>query len=98
MSNPEEGYAFITNQGWFDHLSDMYPDAIEVGDSYRMIQYCMKDEQGLIDLSDSLGFEAKRFSSQNTITSMELGSLGPFIVYGDDVHTVVDHFNQAEES
>ena len=97
MSNPNEGYAFITEQGWTDCLSTDYPHAISVGDSYRMIQYCMKDEQGLIELLDSLGFETKRFSAKDTITDMELGSLGSFIVYGDDVHTVVDHFNPSEQ-
>lgn len=98
MSNPNEGYAFITEQGWTDHLSEKFPDAIVAGGLFRMIQYHIKDEQELIDLSDSLGFEAKRLSAQDTIAAMELGSLGPFICYGSDVHKVVDHFNPAEES
>ena len=93
MSNPNEGYAFITNQGWTDHLQDRFPDAISVGDNYRMIQFVRADERGMVEFAEVIGISEKRLSADQTVSAMEALQQGLFIVYGDDVHRVVDHFN-----
>jgi len=93
MSNINEGYSFVTNQGFSDYLEQQYPSAISVGTDYRMIQFAKKDESEMVGFAESLGFTIKRLSAQGTIEAMDLRGIGPFIVYGDDVHVVIDHFN-----
>lgn len=93
MSNSKEGYALITNQGYIDHVSEMWPNSIGVGDNYKLCTYAIKDESRFTELVNSLGFECKFLTAQETIDNMNNLELGPFIVYGDDIHVVVNHFN-----
>lgn len=93
MANANEVYAFVTDQGWLDHLSGRFPYAVNVGADYRMIQFARSDEAAMVQFAEALGFSVKHHSAIDTITAMEARSVGPFIVYGGDVHGVVDHFN-----
>lgn len=97
MSNPNEGYAFVTNKGWDENLSDEYPDSISVGTNYKLIQFSINDIEKLKLKSERLGYTVKNLDCKSTITQMESGQNGPFLVYYDSVHHVIDSFNSKEE-
>jgi len=93
MSNPNEGYAFITNAGYEGYAKEMFPASISVGENYHLCTYAKTKELSLIAYVESNGFSCKYLGAQETIDSMTDLSEGPFIVYGDDVHLVIESFN-----
>jgi len=97
VSNPKEGYAFITNGSYDLYAKHRWSYAVSIGDNYKLITFAKKDEPGLIELTESLGFEAKHLSAQSTIDAMDILGYGPFVVYGQDVHIVINYFNPVEE-
>jgi len=97
MSNPKEGYAFVTNQGWSENLSDEYPDSVSVGLHYRLIQFSISDIKRLELKSELLGYNVKCLDAQSTIEGMRDNQEGPFMVYYNAVHDVIDNFNPKEE-
>lgn len=92
-----ERYAFITNENHALHVNDKWPDAIFVGDSYRMVQFTDKDEPDLIDYIESIGFKAKHLNVSETISSMKGKLLGPFVCNHYDASLVVGNFNSSGE-
>jgi hypothetical protein len=99
MSNPLEIYAFVSNSYWFEHLSAEFPHAITVGDYYRMIQFVHWEESERLARASENGIIHRKFNTTKTIQQMEKQVFEYFVVYGDsnDVHTVVEHFNNVTE-
>lgn len=99
MSNPLEVYAFVSNSYWLEHLSAGFPHAISVGDHYRMIQFVRWEESERLDQANENGIIHRKFNATKTIQQMENQVFEYFVVYGnsDDVHTVVEHFNNVTE-
>lgn len=97
MSNPREGYALITSGGYDLYAKNNWPHAITVGDDYRLIAFAKTDEPNIIEMLTNLGLSVQWFNAVVTISKMELKEDGPFVVYGQDVHTVINHFNPQEE-
>lgn len=97
MSNINEGYAFITKANYDLYAKDKWTNATSIGSNYKVISFSKSDEQELTGFISLLGFEAKHLSAQETIDAMVLAGHGPFVVYGQDVHTVINHFNPQKE-
>lgn len=93
MSNPKEGYAFITNANYNNYAMNEWPNSISAGSNYKLITFAKVDEQELTDLVGSLDFTCKHLSAQETIDNMIQLNQGPFVVYGQDVHAVLNSFN-----
>lgn len=88
-----EKYAFITNENHALHVKSKWPDAISIGNNYRMVQFAGSDEPELIALAESLGFAVKRLSLADTILVMDNLNLGPFICTHEQAVGVVNYFN-----
>lgn len=98
MSNKDEGYAFITNANYESYAMDKWPNSISAGSGYKVISFAKVDEQELTDFVESLGFACRHLSAQETIDNMTQVNHGPFVVYGQDVHSVIEYFSpQVEE-
>lgn len=93
VSNPKEGYAFITAANYESYAMGKWPNCISVGNNYKVVSFAKLDEQELTDFVGSLGFTCQHLSAQETIDNMISVKQGPFVVYGQDVHTVLNHFN-----
>lgn len=103
MANLIEKYAFITNASYALHGAN-WPDAISIGDNYKLIQYTYEgindplDEEALQAFVDSIGAIAKHeFDSSTLIPKMELGQEGPFVCYIGVCREVINHFNPPQE-
>jgi len=97
-----EKYAFITNASYELHGSN-WPNAVSVGDNYKLIQYTYQgindplDEEALQDFVDSIGAIAKHeFDSTALIPKMETGQEGPFVCFIDVCREIINHFNQPQ--
>lgn len=99
MSNPLEIYAFVANSYFEEHLAEEFPHAISVGDHYRMIQFVKREEAEQLDRASMNGIIHRKFNATKTIQQMEKQVFEYFVVHGDsnDVHTVVEHFNNVTE-
>jgi hypothetical protein len=92
-----EKYAFITNENYELHVQSIWPNAITVGENYRMIQFSENEEAGLISMAESLGFTCKNISAEYMIDEMESVNNGPFKCSHADASIVVTHFNPPED-
>lgn len=92
-----EEYAFITNENYDLYAADKWPDAIPVGDNYKMIQFSSDDEGYLISWVESLGFTVNNFNGEKTIEEMNSVKLGPFLCDHKAATKVVHYFNPPVE-
>ena len=91
-----ERYAFISNENYEIYAMDRWPDAINVGENYKMVQFIDTIEPDLIDYIESLGFTAKYPTAPEAIIAIDKGLSGPFVSDRAIAGDIVNYFNPDE--
>ncbi len=92
-----EKYAFITNENHTLHVTGKWPDAISVGNNYKMVQFADINEAQLEQWVNELGYQCKDLDAPTMIAEMEQLKEGPFNSNHADAVTVVNHFRPPQE-
>lgn len=87
MSNSNEGYLIVPNSQWEDGLCDAYSGEINVNNTHKLISFSKSHQDKLLKVID---VPVLFLNAQSTVDNVLSNSNSAFVLYGDDVHTVLN--------
>lgn len=88
-------FAFVTNEAYesIGFIKSRWPITASVGSNYKVVNYLLGEESDLKALSESLGYQVKELSFNDTVKAMNESESGPFICSHKQAKEIINNYS-----